>query len=99
MTEIDKELMVYFGGIRDPKLYDKIIPKLLEKGFLEKKIIRESASKLAQNGDYIVIPSFPNNPNELIIGKVKKSETIDPQSKGDGQIDMVQYDELFRISL
>lgn len=90
--------MVYFGSTKYPKLDDKIIPKLLEKGFPEEKIIPESASKLAQNGDYIVQWS-PDNPNELIIGKVKKSETIDPQKAGDGQIDMVQYDELFRIPL
>jgi|SRR3989344_5059025 len=95
--EFDKNKFVYFGTIKNPEFYDRVIPILKKQGVSEKQIIKESASKFAQNDDYIVQPWFPDEPTELIIGRIKKGETIEPKRMGDGQLDLVQYDEIMRI--
>ncbi len=95
--QVEKDKFVYFGTIKNPAFYDKIIPLLIKNGFTKNQIIQEPASKFAQEGDYIVQPWFPDEPTELIIGRVKKGETIEPKRMGDGQLDLVQYDEMIRM--
>jgi len=97
MVEIEKDRFVYFGTIKDQRFVEPIISKLEEIGISKKQIVNVEAAKFAQDGDYIIQPWIPDEPTELIIGRIKKNESLEPQREGDGQSDFVQYDTIARI--
>jgi len=93
--EIEKGKFLYLGIIQNPNFVKPLLSKLGEICIPINQIVPERASKFAQNGDYIVNLEPPDKPTQLIIGKVKKNGTEQPQREGDGQTDFVQYDPVF----
>ena len=89
--EIEKNKFFYFAKIQNSNVVEPLIKKLGEIGIQINQIVPAQASKFARNGDYIITLDPPDNPIKLIIGKVEKSETKQPQREGDGQIDFVKF--------
>lgn len=95
--EIEKGKFLYMGIIKNANFVKPLIPKLVELGISINQIRVDKATISAQNGDYVVNLNPPDNPTELIIGKVKKTEQNNPQHEVDGQEGVIQYDPVLTI--
>jgi len=99
MLEIDKDKFIYIIPLKNNELIGTMQSKLIEVGFLKNQIVNEDPRKFGQVGDYVAQVWMPDEPTELIIGRINKVQAMSPQRLGDGEMNLIQQDNLLTIEL
>ena len=85
--------------LKNNELIGTVRSKLIELGFLKNQIVNEDPRKFGQVGDYVAQVWMPDEPTEVIIGRINKVQTLSSQRLGDGEMNLVQHDNLLTIEL
>lgn len=99
MLEIDKNRFAYIVPLRNIELLGIVESRLIELGFTKNQIVNEDPRKFGQVGDYVAQVWMPDEPTELIIGRINKVQDLPPQRAGDGEFHIIQHDKLITIEL
>lgn len=99
MLEIDKDKFIYIIPLKNNELISIVQSKLIEVGFLKNQILNEDPRKFGQVGDYLAQVWMPDEPTELRIGRINKVQTMSPQRLGDGEMNVINSDNVLTIEL
>jgi hypothetical protein len=88
---------VIVHGHRD--LLERIISKLVLKGFRNEDILVARLDEAGQIGDYVAMAWPPVEPQEVIISQIVGNNQLREKSSAPGAWEAIQQNELYRISL
>ena len=97
MFEKDRFVYIHQQGI--DRFRDQVKSKLIEIGFDKKQIVDADPRIHGDVGDYFAQVWWPDEPTEIIIGKITKTQRMEPQTPGDGELNFINYDTVMRIEL
>ncbi len=88
---------VIVHGNRD--LLERIIPKLVLKGFRKEDILAARLDEAGKIGEYVAMAWPPVNPQEVVISQIVGNNQPEEKSFAPGAWESIQQNELYRISL
>ena len=88
---------VIVHGQRD--LLERIISKLVLKGFRKEDIFAARLNEAGQIGDYVAMAWPPVKPQEVVISQIVGNNRPEEKSFAPGAWEAIQQNELYRIPL
>ena len=88
---------VIVHGHRD--LLERIISKLVLKGFRKDDILAARLDEAGRIGDYVAMAWPPVKPREVVISQIVGNNQSEEKSFAPGAWEAIQQNELYRISL
>ena len=88
---------VIVHGHRD--LLDRVISKLVLKGFRKDDILAARLDEAGQIGDYVAMAWPPVKPQEVVISQIVGNKQPQEKSFAPGAWEAIQQNELYRIPL
>ena len=88
---------VIVHGHRD--LLERIISKLVLKGFRKDDILAARLDEAGRIGDYVAMAWPPVKPREVVISQIVGNNQPEEKSFAPGAWEAIQQNELYRISL
>ena len=88
---------VIVHGHRD--LLDRVISKLVLKGFRKDDILAARLDEAGQIGDYVAMAWPPVKPQEVVISQIVGNKQPQEKSIAPGAWEAIQQNELYRIPL
>jgi hypothetical protein len=81
------------------ELIERIIPKLILRGFKKEDIIAAKLDEAGQIGEYVAMAWPPFKPREVVISQIAAKSQPKENSSAPAAWGAVQQNELYRISL
>jgi hypothetical protein len=88
---------VIVHGHRD--LLERMISKLVLKGFRKDDILAARLDEAGQIGDYVAMAWPPGKPQEVVVSQIVGNNQAEEKSFAPGAWEAIQQNELYRISL